>query len=87
MPSGQPVSCQGCLTGSDLVKQSNMGVFDQPPARHQLVRALGEPTLVATTWATKGPWVQRKKERKKWRTSLSPKAMGPRAAAGGKCAV
>jgi hypothetical protein len=26
-------------------------------------------------------------ERKKWRTSLSPKAMGPRAAAGGKCAV
>ncbi len=51
MPSGQPVSCQGCLTGSDLVKQSNMGVFDQPPARHQLVRALGEPTLVATTWA------------------------------------
>ena len=28
-----------------------------------------------------------KKERKKWRTSLSPKAMGPRAAAGGKCAV
>jgi hypothetical protein len=51
VPSGQPVSCQGCLTGSDLVKQSNMGVFDQPPARHQLVRALGEPTLVATTWA------------------------------------
>jgi hypothetical protein len=31
--------------------------------------------------------VARKKERKKWRTSLSPKAMGPRAAAGGKCAV
>ncbi len=30
---------------------------------------------------------ERKKERKKWRTSLSPKAMGPRAAAGGKCAV
>jgi hypothetical protein len=26
-------------------------------------------------------------ERKKWRTSLSPKAMGPRAIAGGECAV
>jgi hypothetical protein len=30
---------------------------------------------------------KRKKERKKWRTNLSPKAMGPRAAAGGKRAV
>jgi hypothetical protein len=30
---------------------------------------------------------ERKKERKKWRTSLSPKAMGPRAGAGGECAV
>ena len=33
------------------------------------------------------PCSYQKKERKKWRTSLSPKAMGPRAAAGGKCAV
>jgi hypothetical protein len=32
-------------------------------------------------------WVEkeRKKERKKWRESLSPKAMGPRAVAGGLC--
>ncbi len=28
-----------------------------------------------------------KKERNKWRTSLSPKAMGPRAGAGGERAV
>ncbi len=40
-----------------------------------------------TTYIVKCDQGERKKERKKWRTSLSPKAMGPRAAAGGKCAV
>jgi hypothetical protein len=46
------------------------------------------PLRTLGRWLQRGsPPQKRKKERKEWHTSLSPKAMGPRAAAGGRCAV
>ncbi len=49
---------------------------------------LGEPLICCCFVAalSRADAKERKKERKKWRTSLSPKAMGPRAVAGGECA-
>ncbi len=61
---------------------------EQEPADIILVRWYDSPEDERRQPLGMRPLVwRRKKERKKWRTSLSPKVMGPRAAAGGKCAV
>jgi len=51
LASGQTCSCPGGWAWPSPVKLCHIVVFNRLPARHQLVRALGQPTLVASTWA------------------------------------
>ncbi len=46
------VACIDRVICTHAVKLCHIVVFNRLPARHQLVRALGQPTLVASTWAT-----------------------------------
>ena len=48
--SGQPARCQGCLTGSDLVKHGQLGMTGLYLACRHVSPALGQAGLDPSTW-------------------------------------